>query len=337
MRIKEKAYVFAGHQDDMSTFRFSNIVRTPEEADVLCVSMYRFNPFMKNEVINFLKTYTRRLIRKRKIYIDGTVEIMPDILVDCLLEIENLSNITLFTAERNPEWRKKDLFELINRGLKINYDCYFLKYKEYYTPITKNLEIQPKKFLYMVGKNKFERLVLLGLLAYENLIDKYAHISFFGNHIENIKFSAGVEVNDIFTNPLLCNKTKYKVKTGLRRIDPIFKLDTKIFDREVSHNRQYNRDYYDAVDFVVVGESNFAYDDVYFPTEKVAKPIQLNKKMIVLGTKNFVSNTIKYYEKRGEDVSDLFNWCDTKYDKEDNNIKRIEKIVETIKENAVNI
>jgi len=326
MYINEQTYVYLDHHADIySCLRIPNKVNTPEEAELIVVSGYMFGEHQYKQVTEFINTWAEF----KRIYIDATTEIIVKNKIKSLMSVNNVKNVTLLCSPREPSWMEKELNILESKGMQTKYDHYFLRYMNYYSPIRTSINLEHKKYLMMVGKNKWQRILLLSLMAHENLLD-YGHISYTGNNQKTIKFS-GSSPDKIFTIHGIPTKILEKVKSGYDKLNYPFILDTEHLDYNISHSREYNADYYDAVDFVVVLESNFEYKNTYFPTEKVAKCIQLDKKMIVLGTRGFVSQTIDYYKNMGKDISYLFNWCDISYDDLPTIFERAEKITETIK------
>jgi hypothetical protein len=112
-------------------------------------------------------------------------------------------------------------------------------------------------------------------------------------------------------------------------------LDTTNLNYITSHAREYNADYYKAVDFVIVVESHInvglEQDKVFFITEKISKCIQLDIPFILLGTEGLLRHTKEQAKIHlGKDISHLTDWCDTSYDDIENLWERIDKIVDII-------
>lgn len=326
MYINEQTYVYLGHHaDNNSCLRIPNKVNTPEEAELIVVSGYMFGDHQLKQVTEFINTWAET----KPIYIDATTEIIVKNHIKSLMLVNNVKNVTLLCSPREPEWMKKELTFLESRGLQIKYDHYFLKYMNYYSPIRSSVNLEHKKYLMMIGKNKWQRILLLSLMSKENLLE-HGYVSYTGNTDKTIKFS-GNAPNKIFSVHGIPLNIIEKVRHGYIKLTEPLILDTEYLDYTISHSRNYNADYYDAVDFVIVLESNFEYKNTYFPTEKIAKCIQLDKKMIVLGTRGFVNQTIEYYKNMGIDISYLFNWCDMSYDELPTIFDRAEKITEIVK------
>jgi uncharacterized protein YqgQ len=333
MYINEQTYVYLEHHtDNNSCLRIPNKVNTPEEAELIVVSGYMFGDHQLKQVTEFINTWAET----KPIYIDATTEIIVKNHIKSLLDISNLYNITLLCSPHEPNWMNIELSLLQSRGLQIKYDYYFLRYMNYYTPYKKSIQVPNKKYLMMIGKNKWQRILLLSLLSHKNLLE-YGHVSYVGNSKKTIEFSKN-KPDEIFNKHIISNCPPIiakNIKNGYKKITTPMVLDTNYIDYKISHTRKYNATYYDAVEFVVVLESNFIHEHTYFPTEKVSKCIQLNKKMIVFGTQYFVKNTIDFYKTIGIDISNLFNWCDMSYDDIPNVFDRANKISKIIEDNIV--
>lgn len=284
-----------------------------EEAEYLLVSTYDLVDFD----VSLLQKHDLQLI------IDCSTEIAPPTK---LLKTLPIIEYTIYCNFIDPE------FVYTNMFATIIVEPFFIKYNNYYRPEFSDIELEKKKFLYMVGKCKAERVCLLGLLSHYNLLDD-AYYSFFGDGTLNF----GGEKIDNYFNLDAPNIQKNQVKRGLNRIQIPTKLDSDDFNHALSHTRNYNGDYYKAVDFVVVAESHVVYtkDEIKprFITEKIMKCIQLDKPFILLGS----SGLLKYIKEQAKiilnkDISHLTDWCDTSYDEIEDVWERIDKIANIIKE-----
>ena len=104
-----------------------------------------------------------------------------------------------------------------------------------------------------------------------------------------------------------------------------------MFGKETAHAKNFNGDYYKAVDFCIISESD--HENGFFITEKTVKCINLNKKFIAFAAPNYIENLKAYYkDKLNTDISHLTDWCNTSYSKEQNTFKRAEKIIQIVKE-----
>jgi hypothetical protein len=248
--------------------------------------------------------------------IDCSTEILPPIISNWIANKTEIFYNT-FESQDTIDYLKKN-------NVKLYEIPYFLKYMNYYTPIYTNIISEKKPFLFLGGKPKYHRICLLGLLSYYGLLD-YSFYSVFG---ENKDFYPHT-IDDYFNTNSPENQ-KEKVTIGLSKITIPTILDVSEFNYTVSHTREFNADYYSAVDFVLVTESDMR-DNLLFITEKISKCILLDKKFIVLGS----CGIIKYTKEQakihlGKDISHLTDWCDTSYDDIEDVWKRIGKVVEII-------
>jgi len=166
-------------------------------------------------------------------------------------------------------------------------------------------------------------------LSYYDLI-KDGYISYFGESHVDKNFDIH-SINDVF-NLSLTPEQQEKIQIGLSKIKLPLILDEQFLTKDVSHSFFYPGYYYNLVDFVLVCETNqYPRDDIFFVTEKTTKAIDLNKRILVQGTKNFINNLKSYYfTHMNKDISHLTDWCDISYDKA-TGVERIEFITNIIK------
>jgi len=294
-------------------------------ADVLIYDAYQFltDGYIKRQsvITNFLN---------KKIYIDGTYELMSEPVLNFLNEaFKSLKNFYYFFIPSNQTETSDILKKCLQKGLVIQSSQYFADYPSRYRPIY-NKEIEKRKFLFYTGKPSKERTLLVSLLSYYNLLDN-GYVSYFGENYVDNNFD-NQKSNDIFESrvPLLLDE-KNKVKKGLDKLEIPLTLDVNVFGKETAHAKNFNGDYYKAVDFCIISESD--HENGFFITEKTVKCINLNKKFIAFSAPNYIENLKAYYkDKLNTDISHLTDWCNTSYSKEQNTFKRAEKIIQIVKE-----
>ena len=210
----------------------------------------------------------------------------------------------------------KNLLDLVDYS-KVHVEPFFLTHMEHYSPSdVKPTLKERRKFLYMVGKNRPHRVSLLKELFKKNLLSK-GYVSYFFDKDKNF-------------DPTLPVTLEEEVK----HLPSFSKLDTEAHTAEVSHTLTFNREYYDLVDFVVIGETDFENNRFFF-TEKISKCLLLNKKFILLSTPNALSILKERCQRfLNLDISHLTDWVDTSYDSEENLDKRIEMIVKEIEKST---
>ena len=111
-------------------------------------------------------------------------------------------------------------------------------------------------------------------------------------------------------------------------------VDQPLLTGELSHSKLFNASLYEAVDFVIVPETGGSLGpwQEFFVTEKTIKCILTNKKFIPVGNQYFLKNLKDYYLTRhNRDISDLVNWYDDSFDSIPTTEKRIEEIVNIVK------
>lgn len=317
MYLTGNYYNYKYYATDRSMLRFHNEFVQLLDADHFLLSCYDLGSSEDdiNYIAKKLKKYNLKLV------VDATTEILPPTVLNWPTD-----NMVIYYNDTDIDNLENELEE---RNVELVKLPYFLKYMDYYTPIRTNEITEKRKFLYMVGKNKPERVCLLGLLSYHGLLDN-AYYSFFSDSIdENFDYNRIEHYYEGSNSPGL---QKECVAYGLGKINAPVILDTDVFDHGVSHAREYNADYYDAVDFVVVPETDLR-NNFMFITEKVCKCIQLDKKFILLGSKGLLRFTKQQAKIHlDKDISHLTDWCDTSYDNVDNMWDRIDRIVEIIQD-----
>jgi hypothetical protein len=213
---------------------------------------------------------------------------------------------------------------LVDNGCNIIHKPFFLINTNDYIPeYTKIVPI--KKFLYFVGKHRQERLYLLGLLSYYNLLDS-GYVSYIQDGM--IDAFKDYNINQLDTSTLPAEKISL-TKSELKKITDDLILDSPSFDYKISHGKEYPGYYYKSVDFVIVVETDMR---AIFITEKTTKCIQTDTKFILLSAKGQLEYTknmsIEYLDK---DISHLTDWCDVSYDEIEDTWQRVEKIIEIVR------
>ena len=322
MKIFENVYLFEKrtYNERTTNIRCLNIVDDPKHAFWVVFKSYDFTSEQ------FDDKFTHFLNQSKKCLIDNSAELTSPDLVDFLIGHDKLNTVTLLTnGFRKVDIEKID--ELVDKGCEIIQEDFFIKYgHEYYQPIFTINKPQYKNFLILNGKPKPYRTILTSLL-YEEGLDEYGYISYFHSDLRGDFYPEKCEdVFDLNLNEELENK----VKTGLDIMGGDKILDTHNFNYSVSHMRDYNADYYGAVDFVVVPESDIE-EGIRFITEKTLKVIQQNKKFILLSSSGMLKETKRvYYDLYGIDISHLTDWCDTSYDDITDTLERTLKIKDII-------
>lgn len=265
------------------------------------------------------------------IYIDQSAEIAEIDILDILDRFDDLSSVYYYFSSFHPSAKSK-ISALKERGLNVVCRQFFIDESDRYVPVFSGASYERKKFLLYTGKTKVERTLLVSLLSYEGLLP-YGYVSYFGNDcVEDLYGFRSWKREDVL-NLNLTSEQKDKVTKGIKSLPNCLLLDEPTFGYRLAHTKEYNGDLYRVIDFAIVAET-YCFHDVFFPTEKVVKCIQNNVKFIVMSNQHYLKRLKAYYlETKGQDISDLTDWCDTYYDDELDPIKRIEMIVDIVKEN----
>lgn len=310
--------------EHFTMLRFPDIVEKIDESDAVAFSTYQFNTTLL--IDKWVKLFKK--CGDKRIILDFSCELFSKELYDRLLIEENLSNIEIYISGIPDDIESLD--PLINKGAQIIHIPFFLKYLNYYLPLKSGKKLDDRIFLLLVGKLKVERIALVGLLSYYELLSD-GYVSFIRG---KNNFSPEGMLDYFKTDSP--EDQKNNVRIGLEKIKSDLVLDSRKLTHKISHTRKYNSDYYDHVDFVIVCESD-ANRNVNFITEKTGKCIQQNKKFILLGSKGLLSYIRQQAKLHlNKDISPLIDWCDTSYDEIDNTWERVDKIVEIVR-NEINI
>ncbi|OUW95205.1 MAG: hypothetical protein CBD88_04535 [Flavobacteriales bacterium TMED228] len=315
-----------GRLYELSFFSLENST-SPKCAEIL---VYNCVQFVKESYLERMRNLSP-FIKDKQIYIDSTYELFSEKIVSFLdAAFENLKNFHYFFIPSKMQENCLSLKNCIDKGLQIYPAQYFADYPDKYIPIISNDfdKVEKKKFLFYTGKVSKERTLLVSLLSYFDLI-KYGYVSYFGNKNIDSNFDTQKEEDVFFLN--LTKKQKKIIQEGFEKLTLPLTVDVKKFNKDIAHAREYNADYYNAVDFCVISETDH-YKGMFI-TEKTVKCIQQNKKFIAFAGHNYINDLKLYYrEKHKQDISHLTDWCDTSYDKCKDTFDRAKKIVEIIKE-----
>lgn len=325
MKFFENVYLFNPntYNERTTNIRLFNFVKKHSDAFWFVFKSYDFTEDGFEEKFDFFKNSGRRIL------IDNSAELTSKDLVGFLSKFNSLHGITLVTngfRDKDDENNKI----LYQRGCDIIEHQFFLKYGfDYYQPFFTPKVLKFKKFLILNGKPKAYRTLLTSLLFHEGL-NEHGYISYF--HKDKTGKFYPEKTEDVFELGLNQDLRERVIK-GLEIIgEQDLHLDKTKFDYSTSHARDYNGDYYNAVDFVVVMESDIE-NGVEFITEKTLKAIQLNKKFILFSSVGMLEKTKEYYkELYGVDISHLTDWCDNSYDQIEDPIERILRIKDIIRE-----
>lgn len=323
------------HLPSAQTFlKFENVINDIENCDKFVINFYQIT--LHGEVIKNTigkNTFDMFVDTNKPIIIDGTYEPLDIKILEFLNQYDNLEHITYITNPPlcHPGELDDKISILKNKGLNIQIRHLFLENSYLYKPRFTDIDLPHKTFLCLTGKTKPYRTAMVSYLSYHNLVD-YGYVSLFGEDYTQKEFYHG-KIEDVF--PLASNENQRDILSqGLSKITLPLSLDVDIIDRETSHEQNFLGDYYKCVDYVIVCETIVR--DYFFITEKTIKAINMNKKILVLASKNFVSNIKTLYKDiLNKDISHLTDWCDLSYD-EYEGLERIEKMIEIVKESVNN-
>ena len=127
---------------------------------------------------------TYKIKSNQTIIVDFTVEILAAEFIKFCEEIDDLSNVTVYSIGYYSD-KFDELISSKNKGCIYIFKPFFLTDLTDYIPISNNDIIPAKQFLFMVGKSKEERVALLGLLSYYNLLND-GHVSRFTKNIDKL-------------------------------------------------------------------------------------------------------------------------------------------------------
>lgn len=324
MTINDPVYIKSPHfSSKITILRCNNIVSKIDECEIIIITNYDVIDKGFYDNLPDLLLYSQE--NNKKIYYDSTTELISGEFIEKIKMFSNLKTLNLFGSGVMDQ-HKENLEELTLKGCEVTIKPFFLIYYDQYTPISTHNELKHKTFLMLGGKSKIARTALTGIV-YSKGLDKYGYISYFGFK-PNTEFSEE-SVYDYFMSDSP-DEQKDRVKSGLLKMGGNKTIDVNNFDYNTSHSREYNSNFYNNVDFVIIMESDVTNDRVFI-TEKTTKCIQLNKKFILLSSCGMLEKTKEFYkEYHNMDISHLTDWCDTSYDKISNVWERIDKISNVI-------
>ena len=136
-----------------------------------------------------------------------------------------------------------------------------------------------KKFIFLNRIWRRHRTMMLMLLEKENLLEQ-GHVSFFNmsywpGHVEELK-EKFVDFNDVIDSQSnIVNKL------------PIV-LDTPVFEPAINKFRRNMIKFYNETYFSIITETSYDQDSLFFPTEKVFKPIMHKHPFVIIGTPHYL-------------------------------------------------
>jgi|TARA_B110000908_G_C10161808_1_gene406403 hypothetical protein len=327
MIINKKTFVHS-QSADLSFLRFTNRT-TLTDAEVV---VYDFHEFVDMSHKQMRKI--NRLIREGKlIYIDSTWEREEMEVLEKIDTFPEIGSIHYFYNPRHFEKSSKDprralLLKLIQRGLVCVAKQYFINYANIYKPAANNTPMPNKSYLCLTGKVNPIRTFLITLLSRYKLL-QHGHVSYFGENHTDPSFEP-LKINEFNNAEYLSRSAKELIRKELTQIKLPIIADVNKFDAKISWTKEFNAELYNAVDFVIVVETfGCTNSDDFFPTEKTAKCILMNKKFIPIASKGFLRKLKSYYTTEfNKDISHLTDWCDTSFDDLSSLEERVKRVVE---------
>jgi hypothetical protein len=318
-----KNSVFAiGHWEELSFFQLTNLTSI-EEAKIV---LFDFNNFSLAST-----EYLQNLIFSGKeIYIDSTYELIEESVLLKIQKLTNIQQVRYFYNPRSNSNLSNLLNDLSSKGLKCFPAQYFIDYAERYTPVVNGV-MPAKDFLCLTGKITSERTYLISLLSKFNLLDS-GYVSFFNTESVDQTFDSSSIYDSYRSN--LSEPAKQIIKDEISKIKLPLIVDQPLLTKDLSHSKLFNASLYAAVDFVIVPETkgSLKYNE-FFVTEKTIKCILTNKKFIPVGSQYFLKNLKDYYlTHHNRDISALVDWYDDSFDSIQTAEKRIEQIVNIVKD-----
>jgi hypothetical protein len=262
------------------------------------------------------------------IYIDSTYELIEACVLDKIQKLKSLKQVYYFYHPRNVNRVDNLLYICKSKGLNCFPSQYFIDHGTKYQPDLSGEKLTKKHFLCLTGKITPYRTFLIALLSKFNLLD-YGYVSFFHNAVDK-NFDNGI--TDNYLNSNLSSYAKNIIKEELNKIKLPLIVDEPNLSRSLSHKKTFNAVPYQAVNFVIVPETNgsLTYNE-FFVTEKTIKCVLTNKKFIPVASQHFLKNLKEYYKLLDTDISNLVDWYDNSFDILPSTEERIERIVEIVK------
>ena len=321
MIITQPSYLRFGRTDPKNTFlRYTNIVSNIKKAKYLAIDAYILSEY-KHNFGDFEK-----LLEENKhlmLLVDCSAEMLSG-NIEFLLNSSYADRILILSNGASTE--DNNILIKESRVKHIQED-FFIKYYHYYIPdltLSEDQGYGKNHYLLLTGKPKIEREAFLSKLHRHGLT-RYGNISYFGKSLRN-KFNNVEPPNDKYYWNFLGDHIQ-EFKDSL---ESDLVLDVGEWNYTDSHTRFYNARPYQDVDFVIVFESDL-YQDIIFHTEKSTKPIQLNKKFILINKKGALADLKqKFLKYHNRDISELTDWIDTSYDDIEDHNDRFDFIVKIL-------
>ena len=193
--------------------------------------------------------------------------------------------------------------------------------------------------LFLNKRLREHRLIILSLLANDNLIDKnlisfnmnYTNVDFFEEYISKNHYIRVDEYSNKSTmlDTIFTNSDVNKILNGFKLLKSINKKILDIDDISEKENASFEVDdkslYLDTY-FSIVGETEFFDNWKDYTTEKVIKPIQQFHPFVIIG-RPYVLKDLKSYG-----FKTFSDFWDESYDNIEDNQHRILKVYELIRE-----
>jgi hypothetical protein len=318
--LKNKVFA-VGHWQELSFFQL-NTLTAINEAEIILFDFTSFN----SASIKYLQGL---IFLGKEIYIDSTYELIEESVLLKIQRLRNIQQISYFYNPRSNGNLTKRVNSLISKGLKCFPAQYFIDYPERYIPVVNGI-MPAKDFLCLTGKITAERTYLVSLLSKFDLLDS-GYVSFFNTESVDQEFDSSSIYDSYRSN--LSEPAKQIIKDEMSKIKLPLTVDQPLLTKYLSHSKLFNASLYAAVDFVIVPETGGSLThNEFFVTEKTIKCILTNKKFIPVGSQYFLKNLKEYYlTQHNRDISALVNWYDDSFDSIQTTEKRIEQIVNIVK------
>jgi len=317
---------FTDTQSPLSFICLSNQV-TVDNAEVILIDQHFFKKTQDHIIQEYLDS-------GKMVYIDSTYELMEFSILERIANFNYIHNVHYFYVPRENEEHNELLCVLKEKGLNCVSKQFFIHNADEYKPDYDYPQVPYKPYACLTGKPKVTRIFLVSLLSKYGLLEK-GHVSFFGLNNVEPSFIDNVDIFTTISSSAFDDRNKQIMYYEMSKIAVPLTVDTEIFSRTVSHERNFNARIYDAVDFVVVAETHLLSDD-FFVTEKTIKCIVMNKKFIAVAGRFYIKKLKEYYlQNFSKDISHLTDWCDTSYDDIEaleDRITRVVEIVSSVKE-----
>jgi hypothetical protein len=323
MELNKKTFP-VHHNVNLSFLHLTNITSF-RDAKAVLIDLTTFSNLSHKEIRKYINS-------KKIIYIDGSYELLEEIVLEKLDNFSNLESVYYFCNPKNTPHAQTLLLKLRQRGLICDPEQFFINYANIYQPDPNAATMPKKQYLCLTGKVTPSRTFLIALLSKYNLL-QYGHVSYFGE--DNIDKTFDKQIIDNYKNAsFLSSPAKDVIRDEIKKLKLPLVADTTQFNAEISHTKTFNAELYSAVDFVIVPETTgCTMNGNFFPTEKTVKCISLNKKFIPIASVGYLKNLKAYYKNNlDKDISHLTDWCDTSFD----SIIELEKRTMMVVKNVAN-